>query len=83
MRVPRANRGPLSRPKAIGMRLGRPRVTSGPVELLESPALATGVGLIHYAHREAETRRAEPRRSPRVLPLLGRLLAWVKNLFSS
>ena len=65
------------------VRLGRPVVASGPVELLESPALATGVGLVHYAHREAETRRAEPKRSPRVLPLLGRVVAWVKDLFSS
>lgn len=65
------------------VRLGRPSVASGPVELLESPALATGVGLVYYANREAEMRRAEPRRGPRALPLLGRVVAWVRDLFSS
>ena len=64
-------------------RLGRPRVASGPVHLLESPALATSVGLVYYAHREAETRRAEPRPEIRVLPILGRVIAWVRDLFSS
>ena len=65
------------------VRLGRPRVASGPVELLESPAFATGVGLVYYAHREAEARRADRRREIRVLPVLGRVVAWVKDLFSS
>jgi len=64
-------------------RLGRPRVASGPVELLDSPAFATGVGLVYYAHREAEARRADRRREIRVLPILGRVVAWVRELFSS
>ncbi len=64
-------------------RLGRPRVVSGPTELLESPALATGVGLVYYAHREAESPRAMPRRGLRVLPVLGRVIAWVRDLFTS
>jgi cell division protein FtsA len=65
------------------VRLGRPRATSGPTHLLESPSLATGVGLVYYAHREAENRRAEPRAMVRVLPVLGRALAWIRDLFSS
>ncbi len=65
------------------VRLGRPRVTSGLVHLLESPALATGVGLVYYAHREAETGRAEAAPELRVLPILGRAIAWVRDLFSS
>jgi cell division protein FtsA len=65
------------------VRLGRPRVTSGPMHLLESPSLATGVGLVYYAHREAENRRAEPRPAVRLMPALGRLVAWVRDLFSS
>jgi len=71
--------------RALGcrVRLGRPRVASGPVELLETPALATGVGLVLYAHREAESRRAEPRRRVRALPILGRVVARVRELFSS
>ncbi len=71
--------------KALGCRarLGRPRVASGPVEMLETPALATGVGLVYYAHREAESRRARPRRRVRALPVLGRVVAWVRELFSS
>jgi cell division protein FtsA len=64
-------------------RLGRPRVASGPVELLESPALATGVGLVYYADREAESRRAEPKQGMHVFPILGRIVAWVRDLFSS
>jgi len=64
-------------------RLGRPRVASGPTHLLESPSLATGVGLVYYAHREAESRRAEPRPAVRVMPVLGRVVAWIKDLFSS
>jgi len=64
-------------------RLGRPRVATGPRELLETPALATAVGLVYYAHREAESRRAETRRQVRVIPVLGRLVAWVRDLFSS
>jgi len=64
-------------------RPGRPRVATGPIDLLESPALATGVGLVYYAHREAESRRAEPRQEVRVLPILGRVVAWVRDLFSS
>ncbi len=71
--------------EALGCRtrLGRPRVATGPLHLLESPSLATGVGLVYYAHREAESRRAEPRPSVRVIPVLGRVIAWVKDLFSS
>ena len=80
--------------RALGcrVRLGRPRVASGPSGLLETPALATGVGLVYYAHREAESRRGEARRgwgragSPaalRALPILGRVVAWVKEMFSS
>ncbi len=65
------------------VRLGRPRVASGPAGLLESPAFATGVGLVYYAHREAEARRTDRRREIRVLPVLGRVVAWVKDLFSS
>jgi cell division protein FtsA len=68
---------------ACRARLGRPRVASGPLHLLESPSLATGLGLVYYAHREAESRRAEPRPTVRVLPILGRMIAWVKDLFSS
>jgi len=68
---------------ACRARLGRPRVAAGPLELLESPALATGVGLVYYAHREAEARRVEPRPAIRVLPVLGRVVAWVRDLFSS
>jgi cell division protein FtsA len=64
-------------------RLGRPRVGVGPMDLLESPALATGVGLVYYAQREAESRRAEPRRGLRVLPIFGRIIAWARELFSS
>lgn len=64
-------------------RLGRPRVGVGPMDLLESPALATGVGLVYYAQREAESRRAEPRRGLRVLPVFGRIIAWARELFSS
>jgi cell division protein FtsA len=71
--------------KALGcpVRLGRPKVASGPVELLGTPALSTGVGLVYYAHREAESRRAEPKLAVRALPILGRVVAWVKELFSS
>lgn len=65
------------------VRLGRPRVASGPVHLLESPVLATGVGLVYYAHRESELRRAEPSPTVRVMPVLGRAIAWVRDLFSS
>jgi cell division protein FtsA len=68
---------------ACRARLGRPRVASGPLHLLESPSLATGLGLVYYAQREAESRRAEPRPTVRVLPILGRMIAWVKDLFSS
>ena len=64
-------------------RLGRPRVAAGPIELLETPALATGVGLVYYAHREAESRRGQKGRPVRVLPMLGRVVAWVRDLFSS
>lgn len=64
-------------------RLGRPQVASGPVELLESPALATGVGLVYYAHREAEVQRVRPRRRVRVLPILGRVVAWMRERFAS
>ncbi|MFB3881593.1 MAG: cell division protein FtsA [Armatimonadota bacterium] len=64
-------------------RLGRPRVASGPLHLLESPALATGVGLVYYGHREAESRQAEPRPTIRVIPVLGRFIAWVRELFGS
>jgi cell division protein FtsA len=64
-------------------RLGRPRVTSGPVHLLESPALATAVGLVYYGHREAEARRDEPRPVARLIPVLGRVIAWARELFSS
>lgn len=71
--------------RALGCRarLGRPRVAGGPVELLETPALATGVGLVYYAHREAESRRAEARPGVRALSILGRVVAWVRELFSS
>jgi cell division protein FtsA len=68
---------------ACRTRLGRPRVAAGPMDLLESPALATGVGLVYYAQREAESRRAEPRRGLRVLPIVGRVIAWARELFSS
>ncbi|MCJ7821527.1 MAG: cell division protein FtsA [Armatimonadetes bacterium] len=64
-------------------RLGRPRVAAGPMDLLESPSLATGVGLVYYAQREAESRRAEPRRGLRVVPIFGRIIAWARELFSS
>ncbi len=64
-------------------RLGRPRVATGPLEMLETPALATGVGLVYYAHREAESRQSHTRRPVRVLPVLGRIVAWVRDLFSS
>ncbi len=64
-------------------RLGRPRVVSGPVELLDSPSLATGLGLVYYAHREAESRRAETQEPVHALPVLGRIVAWVRDLFSS
>jgi cell division protein FtsA len=71
--------------KTLGcrVRLGRPRVASGPVELLETPSLATGVGLVFYAHKEAETQRAEPRRAVQALSILGRVVAWVRDLFNS
>jgi len=71
--------------KVLGCRarLGRPRVASGPVELLETPALATGVGLVFYAHKEAEMQRAEPRKTVQALSILGRVVAWVRDLFSS
>jgi cell division protein FtsA len=71
--------------KVLGCRarLGRPRVASGPLELLESPALATAVGLVYYAQREAESRSPEVRPGLRVLPVLGRVVAWVKELFGS
>jgi cell division protein FtsA len=65
------------------VRLGRPRVASGPMHVLDSPSLATGVGLVYYAHRESESRRAEPSPSVRVMPVLGRLVAWVRDIFSS
>ncbi|UCC67588.1 MAG: cell division protein FtsA [Armatimonadota bacterium] len=64
-------------------RLGRPRLGAGRVELLDSPSLATGVGLVYYAQREAESRRAEPRHGLRVVPILGRVIAWVRELFST
>ncbi len=64
-------------------RLGRPRVAAGPIELLETPALATGVGLVYYAHREAESRRGQKGRPVRALPVLGRVVTWVRDLFSS
>jgi cell division protein FtsA len=71
---------------ACRVRLGRPRVGSGSVEPLASPTLATGVGLVYYAHREAEARRARPG-GPKglvmVLPVLGRVVAWVKERFRS
>ncbi len=63
-------------------RLGRPRFLSGPIELLDSPALATGLGLVYYAHRDAESRRGK-RAGVRVLPVLGRIIVWVRDLFSS
>jgi cell division protein FtsA len=71
--------------EALGCRarLGRPRVSSGPIHLLESPALATAVGLVYYGHREAEARRAEARPAARIMPVVGRLVAWVRELFSS
>jgi len=71
--------------EALGCRarLGRPRVVPGPLELLDSPALATGVGLVYYAHREAESRPPESKRGLRVLPVLGRVVAWVRELFST
>lgn len=65
------------------VRLGRPRVASGPIELLETPALATGVGLVYYAHREIESQRAEPKGRVQALSILGRVVAWVRELFSS
>jgi hypothetical protein len=59
-------------------------VATGPLELLETPALATGVGLLYYAHREAESRRTQRNRRPvRVLPVLGRIVIWVRDLFTS
>ncbi len=58
-------------------------MASGPMHLLESPALATGVGLVYYAHREAESRRAVPPPAVKMLPVLGRVIAWVRDLFSS
>ncbi len=64
-------------------RLARPRAAAGPMELLESPALATGVGLVYYAQRDTESPRAEPRSGLRVLPILGRVIAWARELFSS
>jgi cell division protein FtsA len=71
--------------EALGCRarLGRPRVSSGPIHLLESPALATAVGLVYYAHREAEARRTEPPPAARMMTVIGRLVAWVRELFSS
>jgi cell division protein FtsA len=68
---------------ACRVRLGRPRIASGPAHLLESPALATAVGLVYYAHRESESKRAEPSPTVRVMPVLGRVVAWVRDLFSS
>ena len=65
------------------VRLGRPHVTSGPMHVLESPSLATGVGLVYYAHRESQARRAEPRPAAKVLPVLGRVIAWVRDFFNS
>ncbi|MFB3882911.1 MAG: cell division protein FtsA [Armatimonadota bacterium] len=64
-------------------RLCRPRVTSGPVHLLESPALATAVGLAYYGHRELEARRSEPPPAARLVPVFGRVIAWARQLFSS
>jgi cell division protein FtsA len=78
-------------------RLGRPRLTevsgaalrpaagggSGLIQLLESPALATAVGLVYWGHREAEARRAEPRPTMRLVPVLGRVIAWARELFGS
>jgi cell division protein FtsA len=64
-------------------RLGRPRITQGPADLVESPALATGVGLVYYALREAEARRSRPARRVRILPVLGRFMAWVRERFAS
>ncbi len=71
--------------EALGCRarLGRPRVASGPIHLLESPALATGVGLVYYGYREAESRRMEPRPTMRLIPVLGRVIAWARELFGS
>ena len=71
--------------RALGcrVRVGRPRVASGPVDLLETPSLATGVGLVFYAHKEAESQRAEPRRAVQALSVLGRVVAWVRELFTS
>ncbi len=62
-------------------RLGR--VAAGALDAARNPAFATGVGLVYYAHREAETRRADRGRQIRVLPILGRVVAWVKELFRS
>lgn len=64
-------------------RLARPSVASGPVHLLENPSLATGVGLVYYAHREARLRRYENRPPVRVLPFVNRVIVWVKDLFTS
>jgi cell division protein FtsA len=64
-------------------RVGRPRVVTGPTDLLETPSLATALGLVYYAHREAESRRSETAEPVRALPVLGRVIAWVRDLFSS
>jgi cell division protein FtsA len=68
---------------ACRVRLARPRVATGPLELLESPALATGVGLVYYAQRETDARRSMPRRRVRVLGVLSQLLARVRDVFGS
>lgn len=65
------------------VRLGLPRTASGPVELLQSPALSTAVGLVYYAHRESQVRRADVKPAERVRPLLGRVASWVRELFGS
>jgi cell division protein FtsA len=65
---------------ACRVRLARPQMASGPVGILESPALATGVGLVCYAHRELESRRTAPGLAGR---LLGRLVTRVRGVFGA
>jgi cell division protein FtsA len=64
-------------------RLGRPRVATGPIELLETPSLATGVGLVYYGQKEAETQRARTEKPVRAVPVLGRVVAWIRDLFTA
>jgi len=79
----------LGRP--LGFAQGRQPTSSGRFHpsaelrtgLLESPALATAVGLVYYGRREAEARRGEPRPAARVIPLLRRAVVWVRELFGS